>query len=93
MPSCRSARPSSADGQALDGLLGAQTFTQEGEAVGAVARVGEGLRRDRAHVGLGPRNDRADAEELRLDGDTPLSGLEIARDDGVRRDERPLSHT
>ena len=89
MPTCRSSRPSSRRDEPPHDLVGAQSFTQQREAVGAVARVGIRLRRDRADAGLRPRNDRADREELRLHGDAPLRRLEIARGDRVRRDDHP----
>ena len=66
---------------------------QEGESCGAVARVREGLRRDPTDVGFSPGDDSTDAEELRLDADPPLSGFEVACDDGVRLYDRRLSHT
>ena len=53
------------------------------EPVRAVARVRVCLRRDRADVRLGPRDDRADGEELRLRRDAPLAGVEVARGDRV----------
>src|SRR5205085_3574952 len=39
---------------------------------------------DRADLGLGPRDERADREELRLDGDAPPAPGGVAGDDRVR---------
>ena len=78
-------------GQSRDRVLGGQAFTQEPQSVGAVARVRIRLGGDRADLRLGPGNQRADGEELRLRGYAPLSRLEVARDDRVRRDD-PFSH-
>ena len=79
-------------GQPLDDLLGRESLAEQRQAVRAVARVRVRLRRDRADVRLRPGDDRADGEELRLDGDTPLARLEVAGDDRVGGDDR-LSHT
>ena len=68
---------------------GVETFPQQREPVGPVARVRVRLSRDCADAGLRPRHHRADREELRLDGDTPLRRLEVARSDRVRRDDHP----
>src|SRR5581483_10320359 len=70
-------------------LVGVVPLAQQGEPVRSVARVRVCLRRDRADVRLRPRDDRADREELRLHGDAPLSRLEVARGDRVRRDDHP----
>ena len=74
-------------GQPLDDLLGRQTLTQEREAVRAVARIRIGLRRDGAHLRLGPGDDRPDGEELRLHGNAPLPRIEVAGHDRIRRDQ------
>ena len=73
-------------GQALDDLLGRQALPQQREAIGAVARIRVRLRRDGAHPGLRPGDDRPDGQELRLHGDAPLSRIEVARHDRIRRD-------
>ena len=91
MPSCRCGPPVVGGRQPLHGLLRAEPVTEQREAVRAVTRVGERLGGDRPDVRLGPGDDGADTEELRLDGDAPLLRLEVARDDGVRRDES-VSH-
>ena len=69
--------------QPVDDLLRGQALAEQDQALRAVARVRVGLRRDRASARLGPGNDRADGEELRLGRDAPLAGLEIAGRDGV----------
>jgi len=79
-------------GELFDRLLRAGSGSQECQPVGPVARVCIGLRRHGAHAGLGPRDDRADREELRLRRDAPLACGEVARGDRVGRDDR-LSHT
>ncbi len=79
-------------GEPLDDLLRAQPLPQERQPVRAVAGVRVGLRRDGADARLGPRHHRADGQELRLGGDTPLARVEVAGGDRVRRDDR-LSHT
>ena len=71
--------------QPVDDLLRGEPFAQELEPLRAVARVRVRLGRDRADVRLGPRDDGADGEELRLDRDAPLLRLEIDGDDRVRR--------
>src|SRR5207244_13203932 len=48
-------------------------LSQQREALRSVPRVRIRLRRDRADLGLRPRHDRADGEELRLPGDAPLA--------------------
>ncbi len=78
--------------QSLHDLVGGDTVAQQREPVGPVARIRVGLRRDRADPGLGPGHDRADREELRLRGDAPLAGVEVARGDRVSGDDR-ISHT
>src|SRR5207253_7870304 len=80
-------------GQACDDLLRAQALPQQRKALRPVARVGVGLGRDRADAGLGPRDDRAYGEELRLRRDSPLSGLEIAGRDRISGDELSPSDT
>ena len=80
-------------GQARDDLLGGQSLAEECKAVRAVAGVRVRLGRDRSHVWLRPRHDRADGEKLRLRRDTPLACLEVARGDRVGGDDRhPVSH-
>ena len=59
---------------------------QELQAVSPVTAVGERLRRDRPDLGLRCADERADGEKLRLDADSPLAALEVARDERVRRD-------
>src|SRR5581483_67363 len=71
------------------GLLGVGAFAQQCEAFRAVAWVRVRLGRDGADVRLGPRNDGADGQELRLHRDAPLPGVEVARGDGERRDDHP----
>ena len=68
-------------------LVGGVSLPQQVESLRPVARIGVGLGRDRADVRLGPRHDRADGEELRLHGDSPLRGVEVAAGDRVRRDD------
>ncbi len=80
-------------GQALDHLVGGNPFAEQREPFGPVPRVRPRLRRDRAHERLGPGNDRADAEELRLHRDAPLPRLEVAGADRVRRDEHAPTRT
>jgi hypothetical protein len=77
--------------QPLHDLARAQALPQESQSIRPVTRVRVRLCRDRPHLRHGPRDDRADGEELRLDGDAPLPGLEVAGGDGERRDEG-LSH-
>ena len=50
---------------------------------GAVAPLGERLRRDRAGARLHPRDAGAGAERAGLHADAEVSGLEVARDDRV----------
>ena len=76
--------------QTFHDLARAEAFAEESEPVRAVARVRVRLRCDRAHLGLGPWHDRADCEELRLDGDAPLLGLEVASRNRVRRNRWSL---
>ena len=71
----------------LDRLLGRASLAQQRQPVGPVARVRVRLRRDRADVRFGPRDDRADREELRLHGDAPLPGLQVAGDDRIGGDQ------
>ena len=73
--------------QSLDDFLGREPFPQQCEPVRAVARIRVRLRRDGADERLRPRDDGADGEELRLDGDAPVPRLEVARADRVRRDD------
>ena len=77
--------------QPVDDLPCVEPVAEEREPLGAVAGVRVGLRRDRADLRRGPRDDGADREELRLCRHAPLARVEIARADRVRRDE-PLSH-
>ena len=79
-------------GQPFDDLLRREALAQQHEPVRAVAGVRVRLRRDRADVRLRPGDHRADGEELRLDGDSPLTLLEVAGDDRVGGD-RWFSHT
>ena len=66
--------------------------THELETQRPVVRINKGLRRDGAHAGLGPRDQRADREPVRLDGDTQLPRSRIAGNDRVRADrpQRPI---
>ena len=70
-------------GQPRERVLGGQPVAQEAQPFRPVGRVGVRLRRDRADVWLGPRDDRAHGEELRLRGDAPVAGFQVARDDRV----------
>ena len=70
----------------VDDLLSGEAFAKELEPVRPVARIRVGLGRDRTDLRLGPGDDGADGEELRLDGDAPLLRLEVDGDDRVRRD-------
>ena len=54
----------------------------------AVRRIGERLRRDCAHAGFRPRDDRAGGEVMRLHGNAELPSLRIARDNRVSVNER-----
>ena len=72
--------------RAFDDLLRGQPLAQEREALRPVPRIRIRLGRDRAHSRLRPGDDRADGEELRLHGDSPLAPLEIAGTDRVRGD-------
>ena len=74
-------------GQPLDDLVGGEALAQQCQAVRPVARVRLGLRRDRTDLRLGPRDDRADGEELRLRRDAPLPALEVAGADRVGCDD------
>ena len=76
-----------AGGQLLDHLSRRRAAAQQREPFGAVPRVRVRLRGDRAGVRLGPRDDRAHREKLRLRRDTPLARIEVTRCDRVRRDE------
>lgn len=73
-------------GQLPDDVLGRRSRTQQRETVGPVARVRPGLGRDRADERLRPGDDAADGEELRLDGDPPVTRSEVAGADRVGRD-------
>jgi hypothetical protein len=84
--------------QTLDDLVGAEAFAEKLEPLGPIARVRVSLGRDRADPWLGPRDDRADREELGLGGDAPLALVEVAGGDRVGGDEGalkrgPFSHT
>ena len=74
--------------EARHGLVCGESLAKEREAVGPVPRVRPRLRGDRADVRLGPGDDAADREELRLHRDAPLLRVEVAGADGVRRDDR-----
>ncbi len=78
-------------GQPLHDLGCTEAFAEQLEAVAPIPWVGVGLGCDCAYVRLGPGDDRADGEELRLRGNAPLSRVEVARGDRVRRDD-VLSH-
>ena len=79
--------PAVAGGQLLDHLSRRRAAAQQREPFGAVPRVRVRLRGDRAGVRLGPRDNRAHREKLRLRRDTPLARIEVTRCDRVRRDE------
>jgi hypothetical protein len=75
-------------GQSGDDLLRRDALAEQREPVRPVAGVRVRLRGDRPDARLGPGNDRADGEELRLRGDAPLTCLEVAGADRVRGDDR-----
>jgi hypothetical protein len=77
--------------EALDHPVGREPIAQQREPVRPVARVRVRLRRDGSDLGLGPRDDGADGEELGLYGDAPAARLEVTGGDRVRRDAR-FSH-
>jgi hypothetical protein len=52
----------------------AHAITHQRQPFLAVAWIDERLGRDRADAGLGPGNDRADREPVRLDGDAHVAG-------------------
>jgi hypothetical protein len=79
-------------GQPLDDLAGGAALAEQAEPVRPVAGVGVGLCRNGADLRLGPGDDRADGQELRLDRDAPLPCVQVAGDDRVRRDAW-TSHT
>src|SRR5581483_11960381 len=64
-----------------DDLVRRRAVAEQREPGGAVARVRGRLRRDRARLRLGPGDDRADGQELRLRRDPPLAALEVAGGD------------
>ena len=65
-----SLRERARNGESLDDLFRGEAVSEEGESLRAVARVGIGLCRHRAHSCAGPRDDGADGQELGLDGDS-----------------------
>ncbi len=73
--------------ESLYDLVGGHSLAEERKPVRPVARVRVRLCRDRADVRLGPRDNGADREELRLRCNSPLTCVEVARDDRVRRDD------
>ena len=75
-------------GQGLHHLLGALSLGEEGEALGTVAGVGEGLGGDGAGAGLDPGDYGAHGDELGLDGYPPLPGLGVVGHDGEGRHGR-----
>ena len=83
--------PSSASSSRSTTSAAPQPLPEQREPVRPVARVRVRLRRDGAGLRLGPGDDRADGEELRLHRDAPLARVEVAGDDRVRRDDQPLA--
>ena len=72
-----------AGGERLQGLLRGVACLQQLEAKGSVADVDLRLRRHRTNAGQCPWHCGADLEIVRLHGDAELTGLLVARDDGV----------
>ena len=70
--------------QGVERLARARAVAQLREPVGAVARVGERLGRDRADLGLEPGHDGADGQELRRHRDAQLPRMDVAGDDRER---------
>ena len=63
---------------------GLRSVAHERQPVGAVAALGERLRRDGADAGKRPRARSTRAERARLDGDADLAGLGVPGHDRVR---------
>ena len=63
---------------------GLRSVAHERQPVGAVAALGERLRRDGADAGERPRARSTRAERARLDGDADLAGLGVPGHDRVR---------
>ena len=95
-PTCTATRPSRVEDRDLtvrgvvvggdelgERLLGLLPAAQQLEAEGAVRDLGVRLRRNDAHAGRAPRDDRAGVEGPRLHGDAELAGLRVAADDRV----------
>ncbi len=70
--------------QSIKRLLGRQPTLHELQTARPVGRVDKALGGDRADSGLGPGNDRADREPVRLDGHAHLPGRRITSNDRVR---------
>ena len=68
--------------EALDRRCRRLAFAQEFQAVDAIERIDEGLRRDRADTRRDMGHSRADREEFGRNRDREVSGDWIARDDG-----------
>ena len=85
---CRTSRCASAASRRLSASGAAHAAAHQLEALVAVRRVHERLRGHGADAGLGPRDDRADREPVRLHRHAHLAGGGIARDDGERVRQR-----
>jgi len=72
--------------QGIEGLLRGAAGAEKREAVGEVAKVGEGLRGDGAERGTYAGHDRASGEELACDGDPPSLAVGAARHEGKGHD-------
>ena len=69
--------------QLLERRRGALALAHELEPARPEGRLGDRLRGHRAHAGLRPAHDRADAEEVRLDRHAELPARRVSCDDGV----------
>ena len=67
-----------------DPNLGREIGAHEVECIRSVGRIGHRLRRHGSDAGLGPRNDRADREPVRLHRDSKLTRRRVTRNDRVR---------
>ena len=65
--------------------------THQVEAERPIAAIDEGLGRDRANLGLGMDDHRADREPMRLDRGSQFAGIGVARDNRVGMGELKLS--
>src|ERR1043166_731120 len=72
--------------QSVNDLLGGQSRLEQFDTARTIAYIHVGLRGDRAHAGLGPRDYGADRKVTGGDGDTPVMIHRIVGDNRKSRD-------